>query len=269
MFGFRNPIELFLDVFPLLVFAGIVVLVVFILYKLGIINFNNKNIEHKVQYNTVNSNYQVNNVINYPDSWDDYVKACKNDCYDELWDKYWGNKIDKKDNKLYKNEWLSKYGEVIESPIKESWKKGIAKFECDDINYELEYYKDLYSKNFTSYEQFKNAWCYEYLSLKNALDNDLYDNSNAYVNSSLTASDVISGLSNLFSGSSNYESEEDRRIIRQQKALERRLDNQRPSVKDIREYNAVRKDRYGNLYTAGGTVIDKAAEELKKQSKKK
>lgn len=252
MFGFRNPIELFLDVFPLLVFAGIVVLVVFILYKLGVINFNDKNMEHKVQYSTVNSNYQVNNVINYPDSWDEYVKACKDDCYDELWDKYWGNKIDKKDNKLYKNEWLSKYGEVIEAPIKESWEKGIAKFECDDIEYDLEYYKDLYSKNFNSYEEFRNAWCFEYLKLKEALD--------TYV--------PECDYPTFSNYSYDYEAEEKKRAERQQRALNRKLDNQRPSVKDIREYNAVRKDRYGNLYTAGGTVIDKAAEELKRQSRK-
>lgn len=47
------------------------------------------------------------------------------------------------------------------------------------------------------------------------------------------------------------------------------LSNSRPSLDEITKYGAVRRDEYGNLYTAGGTVIDKAAEELKKQSKKK
>ena len=36
-----------------------------------------------------------------------------------------------------------------------------------------------------------------------------------------------------------------------------------------RKYGAVRKDRYGNLYTAGGTVIDKTAIELKKIEKQR
>lgn len=47
------------------------------------------------------------------------------------------------------------------------------------------------------------------------------------------------------------------------------LSNSRPSLDEVIKYGAVRRDKYGNLYTAGGTVIDKAAEELKKQSKKK
>lgn len=43
------------------------------------------------------------------------------------------------------------------------------------------------------------------------------------------------------------------------------LDHQDPSQKDKKEYGAVRKDRYGNLYDGAGGVIDKTAIELKKQ----
>lgn len=45
------------------------------------------------------------------------------------------------------------------------------------------------------------------------------------------------------------------------------LDHQDPSQKDKKEYGAVRKDRYGNLYDGAGGVIDKSAVELKKMQK--
>ena len=76
-----------------------------------------------------------------------------------------------------------------------------------------------------------------------------------------------------YSSSSNSVSsdmceQEQKRLERQQRRLEKQKDWQMPSMEDMK-YGAVRKDRYGNLYTAGGTVIDKAAVELKKQGKNK
>lgn len=40
----------------------------------------------------------------------------------------------------------------------------------------------------------------------------------------------------------------------------------RPSMKDRRDYGAVSRDQYGNLYDIAGGVIDKTAIELKKQT---
>ena len=39
-----------------------------------------------------------------------------------------------------------------------------------------------------------------------------------------------------------------------------------PSLEERSRYNAIRKDKYGNLYGIDGSIIDKAAIEIKKQT---
>lgn len=88
-------------------------------------------------------------------------------------------------------------------------------------------------------------------------DNTNYtDNSNNYTSNNYTSSN--------YTTNDNYYTEVSYSQVN--RPTQHSTEFYRPSMKDRRDYGAVKRDQYGNLYDIAGGVIDKTAIELKKQT---
>lgn len=95
-------------------------------------------------------------------------------------------------------------------------------------------------------------------NIKTKSDNT--DNTN-YTSSNYTSSDYTS--SNYTTNNNDYTGVPYSQVNR---PAQHSSEFYRPSMKDRRDYGAVKRDQYGNLYDCAGGVIDKTAIEIKKQT---
>lgn len=260
MFGFRGLFEIIADYIPLVIVGLIVWGVVYILTKVGVIKKKDKKSDCSVESSENKRRYrEVDEIrekakINTADKFFSCVKN-NNDTY--VWELYWKDTVSLKDKRLKKADWVNKYKDIIEEKIKALYHTDKVFFNYTNEKLDFfDYSVTLIPSQYSCYEEWKNAFQLEYVvftKVKQHFENEELEKeeccSTPYQFIDLTRS-------------------EEERVQRQREFLERKLDYQTPSMEDMK-YGAVRKDRYGNLYTAGGTVIDKAAEELKRQSKKK
>lgn len=293
MFGFRNPFSILIDFLPFVVIVFAIVGVVAFVKWIKKTNHSNEvaeSTENQVEKENVYARCtaQLIDIRNkaLTNTKSKFYSHIKNDDKYYPWSEYWVYVVDLKDKKLKKEEWVSKYSSVIEDKLKSLYEEGknlYFDYDCDD-DYDHEeladgnfsesyfdYHSVIRKEDYDSYEDWKNAFMLEYVVLTE-FDRLHYATERscgykvdwyaAYNNSKAEYSSRSNSIS------SDLYKQEQKRLERQQRQLEKQKDWQMPSMEDMK-YGAVRKDRYGNLYTAGGTIIDKAAIELKKQGKKK
>lgn len=271
MFGFKSFTEILEDYVPV-IFLGLIIFgIVYALKKSGAIKtkisetlYTQKELENERRLKEVMEIREKAKQKTY----DKFISCVKNNVNTELWDQYWKDKIKSSDKRMKKEEWLKKYTDVIEEVLQSNYKKEKVYFTY--VNEELDFFDyqiTLVSEKYNSYDEWKKEFQLNYVVFT-MIDKhfEKEEINHSYIASDIPSSSSFSSYSSTPSRSYTYDYTEQER--RDAERLERKLDYQTPSMED-RKYGAVRKDRYGNLYTAGGTVIDKTAIELKKIEKQR